>query len=86
MKTGGSVRGHNGLKSCVEVLGSDGFARVSVGIGRPESKYRDDVSRFVLRKMKGEELESVKEAAREVLVILETMRQADEGLAGASRY
>lgn len=35
-KQGGGHGGHNGLKSIVKRLGSDGFSRVRVGIGRPE--------------------------------------------------
>ncbi|MBI5869910.1 MAG: aminoacyl-tRNA hydrolase [Actinobacteria bacterium] len=35
-KHGGGHGGHNGLKSIVKRLGSDGFSRVRVGIGRPE--------------------------------------------------
>ena len=35
VKTGGGTAGHNGLRSIVNHLGSPGFARVRMGIGRP---------------------------------------------------
>ena len=44
-KTGGSARGHNGLRSIIAACGPD-FMRLRVGIGRPERK--EDVSEYVL--------------------------------------
>lgn len=35
LRPSGSDAGHNGLKSIIEALGSRGFARLRVGIGRP---------------------------------------------------
>lgn len=34
IRAGGSAGGHNGLASIIEYLGSDGFARLRVGIGK----------------------------------------------------
>ncbi len=34
-KMGGGLAGHNGLKSIAQCLGTDAFARMRVGIGRP---------------------------------------------------
>jgi PTH1 family peptidyl-tRNA hydrolase len=45
-KVGGSARGHNGLRSIIEVCGQD-FARLRFGIGRPENK--EDVGNYVLQ-------------------------------------
>jgi PTH1 family peptidyl-tRNA hydrolase len=36
VKQGGGIAGHRGLASIVERLGTDDFARIRVGIGRPE--------------------------------------------------
>jgi PTH1 family peptidyl-tRNA hydrolase len=35
LKTGGGHGGHNGLRSIIEQLGSNGFLRVRVGVGKP---------------------------------------------------
>jgi len=45
IKTGGSHRGHNGLRSIMEFCGAD-FHRLRFGIGRPENK--EDVPDYVL--------------------------------------
>lgn len=44
-KTGGSSKGHNGLKSIMSVCG-EGFHRIRVGIGRPQT--REEVPDYVL--------------------------------------
>lgn len=44
-KMGGGLAGHNGLKSIAACLGTDQFARMRVGIGRPPY---GDVSNWVL--------------------------------------
>lgn len=46
IKTGGSAKGHNGLRSIIEACGLD-FARLRCGIGRPAA--REDVPDYVLR-------------------------------------
>ena len=40
LKLGGGTAGHNGLKSIVASLGEDGFARLRIGVGKPEGKER----------------------------------------------
>ena len=45
IKLGGSVKGHNGLKSLISYMG-DQFYRIRCGIGRPE--HREDVPDYVL--------------------------------------
>lgn len=78
-KTGGSANGHNGLKSCVNSLGVKGFVRIGVGIGRPDSREKDDVSRFVLRKMKAAEANAISNAAGSIVTLLNEMREGGEG-------
>lgn len=51
-KMGGGLAGHNGLKSICAHLGTDQFARMRVGIGRPP---HGDVSNWVLSGFHGDE-------------------------------
>nr|XP_014016054.1 unnamed protein product [Salmo salar] len=53
MKQGGSARGHNGVRSCVECLQTDVMPRLRVGIGRPSGKT--SVDRHVLGRFSQEE-------------------------------
>ncbi|KAI4944598.1 hypothetical protein J4E91_008601 [Alternaria rosae] len=46
-----SAKGHNGIKSCQGSLGGVKWWRVGVGIGRPESRDPNVVSKYVLGKM-----------------------------------
>jgi PTH1 family peptidyl-tRNA hydrolase len=56
----GSAGGHNGLKSIIASLGTDGFARLRVGVGRGDT--RRDLSDHVLSRVTGEERETLVEA------------------------
>jgi PTH1 family peptidyl-tRNA hydrolase len=47
-RLGGGLAGHNGLKSLKRELGSGGFMRVRVGVGRPNSTDPEIVSAYVL--------------------------------------
>ena len=47
-RVGGGLAGHNGLKSLKRGLGGDGFSRLRVGVGRPDSTDREVVSAYVL--------------------------------------
>jgi PTH1 family peptidyl-tRNA hydrolase len=47
-RVGGGLAGHNGLKSLREALGGGDFARVRVGVGRPDSTDPEIVSAHVL--------------------------------------
>jgi PTH1 family peptidyl-tRNA hydrolase len=49
-RVGGGLAGHNGLKSLKQGLGSADFARVRVGVGRPDSTDPDIVASYVLGK------------------------------------
>ena len=74
MKEGGSAKGHNGLKSCMNHLGAKGFVRVGIGIGRPESRESGAVSSYVLRKMTGWEKGQMRDAAGGLARVLEKIR------------
>jgi peptidyl-tRNA hydrolase, PTH1 family len=47
-RVGGGLAGHNGLKSLKAQLGDADFARVRVGVGRPDSTDPEIVSNWVL--------------------------------------
>jgi PTH1 family peptidyl-tRNA hydrolase len=47
-RLGGGLAGHNGLKSLKRELGGADFARVRVGVGRPDSTDPDIVAGYVL--------------------------------------
>jgi PTH1 family peptidyl-tRNA hydrolase len=47
-RIGGGLAGHNGLKSLKRELGSGDFARLRVGVGRPDSTDPEIVSAYVL--------------------------------------
>uniref|UniRef100_A0A671RG10 peptidyl-tRNA hydrolase n=1 Tax=Sinocyclocheilus anshuiensis TaxID=1608454 RepID=A0A671RG10_9TELE len=53
IKHGGSARGHNGVRSCVDCLHTDVMSRLCVGIGRPLGKT--PVDRYVLGRFSQEE-------------------------------
>ena len=55
----GSAGGHNGLKSVIEVLGTDAFARLRIGVGRGDA--RRDLADHVLTKFDPDEREDVAE-------------------------
>jgi PTH1 family peptidyl-tRNA hydrolase len=55
-KMGGGLAGHNGLKSIAASLGTDQFARMRIGIGRP---VHGDVANWVLSPFGKEESEQL---------------------------
>lgn len=65
---GGGLNAHNGLRSIKNKLGTDEFGRVRCGIGRPPGKMQ--VADYVLRELKGaqlEEFELLAQAAADVI-------------------
>lgn len=49
LKMGGGLAGHNGLRSIADSCGSRDFARLRVGVGRPEPGDRRPISDWILR-------------------------------------
>jgi peptidyl-tRNA hydrolase, PTH1 family len=52
LRPGGSAGGHNGLRSLHELLGTDGYARLRIGVGMPPEGA--DLADFVLEPLGGE--------------------------------
>ncbi|XP_045891821.1 probable peptidyl-tRNA hydrolase isoform X2 [Micropterus dolomieu] len=76
IKHGGSARGHNGVRSCVDCLQTDVMPRLRVGIGRPTGKA--SVERHVLGRFSSEEqkvLDSV--LVQSVDLLLSELSQQD---------
>lgn len=69
-KTGGSAKGHNGLKSIISYL-SDAFHRIRVGIGRPLERV--EVPDYVLEIFKEEAGDIVEVIAQAVDVIEDSL-------------
>jgi PTH1 family peptidyl-tRNA hydrolase len=59
-RAAGSAGGHNGLKSVIEALGSEEFARLRIGVGRGDA--RRDLADHVLAKFDPAERPVVEEA------------------------
>ena len=66
-KIGGSSKGHNGLRSIIQVLGPD-FHRLRIGIGRPDQ--REEVPDYVLQKFKEPE-EQVEHVIEKAVTMIE---------------
>lgn len=49
LKAGGGDAGHNGLKSITQRLGTNGYTRLRVGIGRPPADFRGSGADYVLQ-------------------------------------
>jgi PTH1 family peptidyl-tRNA hydrolase len=72
VRFGGSSGGHNGINSIIELLGSDQFWRIRVGIGRPnENMATPD---FVLSKFSLEEMQKLPKIIDQVSeIVLESV-------------
>ncbi len=77
---GGSVKGHNGLKSVINTFRGAGLAkaemeerlvRVGIGIGRPLGRSSEEVSDYVLGKVFGAEKEGIERSAERLVELLE---------------
>ncbi len=75
-RVGGGLAGHNGLKSIREALGSPDFARVRIGVGRPETSDPERVAAYVLSRFP--------ESAEQVAELVEHAADAAEQLVTGS--
>ena len=67
IRCGGSARGHNGLRSLIQVIGTE-FWRLRFGIGRPE--HRQDVPRYVLEPFSLKERDELDVAMSQALELI----------------
>ena len=78
VRPSGGPGGHNGMKSIVASLNTEGFTRVRVGIGRPESDgyspwSEDALIRYVLGRFTAEEETVIQESITLVGDVLECL-------------
>ena len=81
-KKGGSG-GHNGIKSIIDHVGSENFARVRIGIGRPPAGW--SVINHVLAPFSAEDVPRIREAIDYLLPAMECIAQDGTDLA-MNRY
>ncbi len=60
LRVKGSAGGHNGIKSIISHLGTQGFFRIKVGVGDKPSGY--DLADYVLSRFRDEEQPVIREA------------------------
>ena len=75
----GSAGGHNGIKSLLEHLGDEHFARVRIGIGRPLPGWT--VIRHVLAPFPAEDVPKIRDAVGYLLPAVECMVTEDVDMA-----
>jgi PTH1 family peptidyl-tRNA hydrolase len=75
----GSAGGHNGLSSVIERLGTEGFARLRLGVGRPPDG--DEMVDFVLDRFAESERPDVDEMVSRAVAAVELM--ARDGIGAA---
>lgn len=68
----GSSGGHNGIKSIIQMLGTDQFSRIRIGIGKP--KHKGDEINYVIGPIPNEEkkllMQGVEKAEKALIEIL----------------
>lgn len=76
----GSAGGHNGLKSIIEHLGSDGFQRIKIGVGeKPNPEY--DLADWVLGKLPLSDRDAIDARMKDLIAGTEAVIRGDADLA-----
>lgn len=74
-KFGGGLAGHNGLRSIAQTLGTQDFARLRIGIGKPPRK--EQVTDYVLKRPTGARRKELAEHVAAAADALETLLDFD---------
>jgi PTH1 family peptidyl-tRNA hydrolase len=69
LRVGGSAAGHNGIKNVTQMLGTEEYGRVRIGIG-PKKPVRIPSEKFVLQTFSPEEQAQLKNLRQEVNAVL----------------
>jgi PTH1 family peptidyl-tRNA hydrolase len=75
LKFGGGLAGHNGLRSIAQTLGTQDFARLRVGIGKPPTKEQG--ADYVLRRPAGKGREAMDADVERAADAIETILDYD---------
>lgn len=75
LKRGGGLAGHKGLEDIAAHLGERGFARLRIGVGRPE--HSDDVVDYVLERASAEEETLIRRTFDDVMALLPHIMEGD---------
>lgn len=81
LKLGGGDAGHNGVGSVIEQLGTDAFARLRFGIGRPPPEFTGSGADFVLEGFPLADLTRVDELIEDCTQVLDQV--IESGLSSA---
>jgi peptidyl-tRNA hydrolase, PTH1 family len=66
IRMGGSAAGHNGIRSLINHLGTDGFVRFRVGVGKPPRPGSEAGRGYVLSRFTAREIDTVNQVVKEV--------------------
>lgn len=77
VRASGSAGGHNGLKSIILSLDSDGFPRIKLGIGSPKTDEHRDICDFVLGRFSKAETEVLTDTAIRAVKAIEEIIKCD---------
>ena len=69
LRPAGGSGGHRGMQSIIATLGTENFARLRVGIGRPPAEEMD-VAGYVLGRLDLQEMEDVLQSAAEAILCM----------------
>jgi PTH1 family peptidyl-tRNA hydrolase len=75
LRLGGGLAGHNGLRSIASTLGTQEFARLRIGIGKPPSKEQG--ADYVLRRATGKQREAREAEVARAADAIETLLEYD---------
>jgi PTH1 family peptidyl-tRNA hydrolase len=76
VRTEGTAGGHNGLKSIIQYLGTEGFGRIRLGVGVPPSQF--PLEDYVLSHWKKEEESTLTELEDEINNLLDAALERGE--------
>jgi peptidyl-tRNA hydrolase, PTH1 family len=68
-KTGGGHKGHNGLRSIIQHIGSSDFNRVRIGVGRPANPDIE-VADYLLSDFTNDELAELKNLSHQIISLI----------------